>query len=140
MSMAAEKNYLLPLLAKLDEAFSLNLDMDPCFARALIEINEQKAADSAEKLYAVLGNSHAANTARSLEKTGKNVLCLTERSWKISADSVAAVMANLSGQSDQPDMVIIQVLDNNTFLWQEMTALCRCHGKVLTKSSTWKAT
>jgi hypothetical protein len=89
--------------------------MDPCFARALIEINEQKAADSAEKLYAVLGNSHAANTARSLEKAGKNVLCLTERSWKISADSVAAVTANLSGQSDQPDLVIIQVLDNNTF-------------------------
>jgi lysophospholipase L1-like esterase len=115
MSKAAESEIIYSIIAKLEEAFEPNLDMDPCLARSMADINEQRAADTAEKWVAVIGSSHAANMARELQSAGINVVPMTARGWKLSATSVKVVADNLTAMDNAPDLIVVQVLDNNSF-------------------------
>jgi hypothetical protein len=115
LSQAAEKEYISSLLVRLNEAFELNLDLDPCYARRLADINEQRDSDSAAKLIVVIGGSHAANTAKALELAGANVLYITSHGWKLSADGVKVALESLNALDMDPDLILLQVLDNNSF-------------------------
>jgi hypothetical protein len=74
-----------------------------------------RAADAAEKWTAMVGSSHAANTARAMEMTGAKVQLLTGRGWKLTADGVQEVVAEIERQEIAPDLIVYQVLDNNAF-------------------------
>jgi hypothetical protein len=115
VSMAAEKEIVSMLLAKLEEAFGPNLDLDPCLARNVADIKEQRAADNAAKWMMVVGNSHAAKTTRALQNMGAQVELATSKGWKVSADSVSAAMAKLAAADPAPDLIVYQFLDNNIY-------------------------
>jgi hypothetical protein len=115
LSKAAEKDIVNTLLAMLNDAFEANLDLDPCLSRDITEINEQRAADTADKLILVIGSSHAANVVHALELQGANVRYLTDRGWKLSVDSINQAVNSLTEMECTPDLILIQVLDNNTF-------------------------
>jgi hypothetical protein len=115
LSKVAEKDLVNTLLAMLNDAFDANLDLDPCLSRDINEINEQRASDTAEKLILVIGSSHAANVAHALELQGANVRYLTDRGWKLSVDSINHAVKSLTELECLPDLILIQVLDKNTF-------------------------
>jgi hypothetical protein len=83
--------------------------------RCLADINDQRDSDAAAKLIVVIGSSHAANTAKALELAGANVLYITNRGWKLSADGVKVALEALNALEMDPDLILLQVLDNNSF-------------------------
>jgi hypothetical protein len=115
MSKAAEIEIIYSIMAKLEEAFEPNLDLDPCVARSMEEIQDQRAADTAEKWVVVIGSSHAANLSRALESGGTKTEYMTSRGWKLSAENVRAAADRLSDLDSAPDLIVIQALDNNSF-------------------------
>jgi hypothetical protein len=64
---AAEKLMVKAYIDMLNDAFGLNLDLDPCLARSVAEIAEQRESDATAKFIAVVGNSHARRLAAELE-------------------------------------------------------------------------
>jgi hypothetical protein len=115
LSMAAEREIISLLLSKLDDAFGMNLDLDPCLARKMADIKDLKVSDTAEKWIAVIGSSHAANTAQALGLCGAKVEYQTSRGWKLSTDGVGLAVRKLTELEYPPDLVVLQVLDNNSY-------------------------
>jgi hypothetical protein len=60
--MAAKKDIISALLDMLNDALETKLDLDPCMARNIADINKQRASDTAEILVTVVGSSHVAQT------------------------------------------------------------------------------
>jgi hypothetical protein len=116
LSMAAEKEVISSLVVMLNDAFEANLDLDSCLARSMADINKQRESDTAAKLVAVIGCSHAAKIAHALDLQGANVCDLSERGWKLSADNVHVLAQKLTDMENVPDLITIQVIDNNFFL------------------------
>jgi hypothetical protein len=112
---AAEREIIMSLLAVLTEAFDLNLDLDPCLARSMADISEQKQADATAKYIVVIGNSHARRLTEALEDLGCTVRHLSEKGWKLTKANVDTAVSQLADLEDQPDLIIFQGLDNNAF-------------------------
>jgi hypothetical protein len=112
----AEKRLVNSLLAGLNEAFGLNLDTDPCMARKIGDINEQREADSSEQYTVILGSSHASRLCGAMTTIGMSgVTSITSSSWKLSKDTIEEVLVKLNKLEEAPDRIILQMLDNNIF-------------------------
>jgi hypothetical protein len=123
---------LVSLVAKLNDAFGLNLDTDPCTARSMADINEQREADSAEKIVAVLGSSHATRLTDALLCEGvTGATSVTDSGWKLSRDSVQAAVKILEEMLVQPDSIVLEILDNNAFFcaMEDGSVVLPAHGK-----------
>jgi hypothetical protein len=115
LSPAAEKAIVVEYINMLNDAFGLNLDLDPCLARSAAEIAEQRESDATAKFIAVVGNSHARRLATELEALGNSVVCLNDKGWSLSKRSIEAAIEALSEMEEAPDLLIVYGLDNNSF-------------------------
>jgi hypothetical protein len=71
----------------------------------------------------VIGNSHARRLVEALENTGCTLRHLTGKGWKFSKANVKAAVGLLAELQDQPDLIVIQGLDNNAFFVGEVDGL-----------------
>jgi hypothetical protein len=115
LSTAAETELLGSILAMLNDAFGTNLDLDPCLARKMADISDQRTADASVKIIATVGSSHADNVASALEQNGSNVQRITDRKWKLSAANVTKAVESIGEMEHNPDLILIRALDNNVY-------------------------
>jgi hypothetical protein len=102
MLMAAEEIIVKNLLAKLNEAFDLDIDLDPCLARDMAGINEQRESDCTAKAIAILGNSNASRLGRALKNLGLSVISLIDSSWRLTKASVEEAVMKLATMAVWP--------------------------------------
>ena len=116
---AAEQALVLPLLADLNQSFGLALDENPSFERSLAALHELMQTRAAELNYLVIGGSHADRLADALCALSPFVERETTGGWRASKSSVAELVERLTLSALEPDVVVVQCLDNNTFFCQE---------------------
>jgi lysophospholipase L1-like esterase len=115
LSEAAEKEVIHSLLAVLNDAFGVNLDLDPCMARDAASICDQREADASAKYVAFVGNSHARRTVSQMEATGTLVSCLTDKDWKLNKDDIRKLVEEIEQLDTVPDLLVVHALDNNAY-------------------------
>ena len=115
LSTAAEKTLIDGIVSTLETAFTLGLCTSPCLERDGGAIHRAKRASREQHNYLVIGGSNATRLADAVGGLRCYVDRITTSGWKITADTVAAAVERLGTLAIQPDVVIIQALDNNSF-------------------------
>jgi len=116
---AAEQVLILSLLADLNEAFGLDLDMSPSFERSSDALKDLAQSKVSELTYLVIGGSHADRLADAMCATSPFVERETVGGWKATKTNISDLVAKLSVSELEPDIVVLQCLDNNAFFCQE---------------------
>ena len=116
---AAEQALVLSIVSELNEAFGLELDENPSFERSTDALKDLARARMSELTFLVIGGSHADRLADALCATAPFVERETVGGWKVSKANVSALVEKLTDSALEPDIVVLQCLDNNAFFCQE---------------------
>ena len=115
LSQAAEELLIGPLLRNLNDTFGLGLSTDPCWDRDSATFKSIIDSRSEELNVLVVGGSHAARLATAFGAAGSPVERITAKGLRLSSDSVANILEKIGTIATKPDIMVIQLLDNNSF-------------------------
>ena len=115
LSPAAESEFLLSMMAMLNDAFGTGLSLAPMLGRKKQDWKSDAAIAARKRFIVVAGGSNADRLAERLEKDERQVFRLTSPGWRLTRNNVLGLVTTIGSLDPQPDTLIIQALDNNAF-------------------------
>jgi hypothetical protein len=114
LTVSMEKKYAAGLVKELREKFALDLDQEPIVDRSL---GPQTRPKRKVDILIVRSNSTASMLATSLRSRGKTVDVLASTWFTVSRSSIELLAAQTRKIicDEDPDLVILQVLENSCF-------------------------
>jgi hypothetical protein len=118
ISQSKEKELISSIIAEIREKQAINMDPSPSFERGLgLQMLSKIAVD-----YLLVGSSNASKLKLVLQKMGKTTSMVFLTNWRIEMGSVAAlaVMTRDAVRHENPDTVILQLLDSSFYYGKTM--------------------
>ena len=95
LSPAAESEFLLSLIALLNDAFGTGLSQAPMLGRKKIDWKNTAATAAKKRFIAVIGGSNAERLAERLEEEDRHVFRLTSPGWRVTQNNVLGLLPQL---------------------------------------------
>jgi hypothetical protein len=114
-----EAEIVLSIIEGIRSRLAIDLDPSPSFDRR-VEIGARSSSSNKEKIYLVVGGTHALYLGEAMRRKGCQADVVTLRGWRAQKKSVDILVEKLKLAMDvrKPDTVVIQCLDDNIFLTQ----------------------
>jgi hypothetical protein len=125
LTEAGEKYWVEKLVKEINRELRTGLATDICFNRTISAVKRQ--ADNVGKMSMLtVGASNSARTAAALKKKGISVVEMGGRGWKVSDESVDALLEQLQIVAAKDDILVLQCLDSRVFLEVDGTGGVQC--------------
>jgi hypothetical protein len=107
---------VLSIIEEIRGKMAINLGPAPTFAR-VVDI-PAAAEQEGSKRYLVVGGNHAKNLAEAMRRKGDTVDAVVISNWRATSKGVDFLVEemNLAISHKRPTVIILQILDENTFL------------------------
>jgi hypothetical protein len=111
-----EAEILLSLIEGIRTEMAIDLDPSPSFDKIIPVVSRE--ADNTRKRYLVVGGTHADNLTEAMRRRGDLVDAVVFARWRAQKKSVEIMVEKMKEamESATPDVIILQVLDENVFL------------------------
>jgi hypothetical protein len=125
LTEAGEKYWVEKLVTEINRELRTGLATDIFFNRTISAVKRQ--ADNVGKMSMLtVGASNSARTAAALKKKGISVVEMGGKGWKVSEESVDALLEQLQIVASKDDILVLQCLDSRVFLEVDGTGGIQC--------------
>jgi hypothetical protein len=125
LTEAGEKHWVDKLVVEINRELRTGLSPDICFKRTISAVKRQADNVGAMSMLTV-GASNSARTAAALRRKGITVVEMGGSGWKVSEESVDALLEQLQIVASKEDILVLQCLDSRVFMEVDSTGGIQC--------------
>jgi hypothetical protein len=125
LTEAGEKYWVEKLVLEINRELRTGLASEICYNRTISAVKRQADNVGAMSMLTV-GASNSARTAAALRKKGITVVEMGGRGWKVSDESVDALLEQLQIVASKDDILVLQCLDSRVFMEVDSTGGVQC--------------
>jgi hypothetical protein len=115
LTEAGEKYWVEKLVSEINRELRMGLAVEICFRRTISAVKRQ-ANNVGKMSMLTVGASNSARTAAALKKKGIAVVEMGGKGWKVTDETIDALLEQLQIVASKEDILVLQCLDSRVFM------------------------
>jgi hypothetical protein len=115
LTEAGEKYWVEKLVSEINRELRMGLAVEICFRRTISAVKRQ-ANNVGKMSMLTVGASNSARTAAALKKKGISVVEMGGKGWKVTDETIDALLEQLQIVASKEDILVLQCLDSRVFM------------------------